>query len=275
VAEARDRFANEWLRARRRFDDAALSVRVVERLIQDLDSETRPIRVVDLGCGLGAGIDRVAGWVSGPIDAWLVDHDDALLAAIQAPRDGVRIHRVRADVLAIDRPVAPSDLVVAHALADLFPLDRLAASIAGMVVPRGFAHVALTYDGETRFTPSLGTIDEEMLAAFHAFMDVPRRSNPAHGGSTAGRRVGPALAEAGMSVVAEDESWWRVGPGETTQVDGSIVAARLIDYVADAALKIDVPGATAKEWRQRRRDQLERGLLGVEVRHRDVLAVKA
>src|SRR5204862_7207877 len=156
-------------------------------------------------------------------------------------------------------PDGAVDLVVGHALADLLPLDRLAARVAALLRPGGLAHLALTYDGLTAFTPRddvdlSGGIDPDaaVLAAFHAHMDRPRRAMPSYGGSTAGRRLAPALAEAGLEIVSDQPSVWVVraadGPSSRRLLD------RLLRFVTDAAFEVGgVPPGELAIWEQRRR----------------------
>jgi hypothetical protein len=298
-------FEAAWLAARSPFDDAALDHGAIARLVAwgaALPPGHAPV-VVDLGSGTGAALRRVARWLAPrQIVAYAVDQDAALLAeAASAIPSGA--HPIRSDVL---RPLSAAggpadgsaDLVVGYALADLLPLDRLADRVAALLRPGGLVHLALAYDGLTAFSHSApssagdraetrtdvpaGTaggmadaaLDAAMIAAFHRHMDRPTRETSTYGGSTAGRRLGPALAAAGLDILADAPSVWQVRASDGD--DARRVLARLIRYVADAARDLGDEGtvrvADIAQWERAQRAALAAGTLSVQVGHRDVLA---
>jgi SAM-dependent methyltransferase len=270
-------FAADWLAARAPYDEAALDQAAIAHLAAwgaALPPGYAPV-VVDLGSGTGAALRRVARWLAPrPLVGYAVDQDAVLLAhAAAAGPPGTRA--VRSDVL---RPLAAAggpadgsvDLVVGHALADLLPLDRLAERAAVLLRPDGLVHLALAYDGLTAFAPD-APLDAEMIVAFHRHMDRPAYELPTYGGSTAGRRLGPALAAAGLDILADAPSVWQVRAGDGPA--GRRVLAGLLRYVADAARNLgDVPAADIMRWEQAKRIALDGGTLSVRVGHRDVLA---
>ncbi|MFN8635060.1 MAG: hypothetical protein U0893_14485 [Chloroflexota bacterium] len=162
-----------------------------------------------------------------------------------------------------------------HALADLLPLDRLAARVAALLRPGGLAHLALTYDGLTVFDPPTDPdLDEKILKAFHREMDRPGRKVPHHGGSTAGRRLAPALASAGLEVVVDAPSVWDVrasdGDGGRELLLGLV---RFVNVPALAGRKRRIVGPSEWGlWRIARHLQIHAGTLTARVGHRDVLA---
>jgi SAM-dependent methyltransferase len=273
-------FEADWLAARAPYDEAALDRSAVDAISAwgaQLPADDGPV-VVDLGSGTGVAIERARRWLAPRrIVAYAVDQDADLLAQAQPADDGSRVVRVRGDLLApLDAHGGPPDgtvdLVVGHALADLVPLDRLAARVAALLRPGGLAHLALAYDGLTAFEPAAEPdLDAAIVDAFHRHMDRPARTIADYGGSTAGRRLGAALTAAGLDVLVDGRSRWHVraadGPG------GRRVLERLIRYVVEAAQEIGglAPGDLAR-WQAERMTALAHGTLAVKVGHRDVLA---
>ena len=274
------RFEAEWLAARGPYDEAALdpvAVELIRRWGAGLRRACSPV-VVDLGSGTGAALDRVGRWLA-PRDvvAYAVDRDPSLLFGAQA--DGRLRHPVPivGDLLdPLDARGGPPDgavdLVVAHALADLVPLDRLAARAAALARPGGLVHVALAYDGLTAFSPvPEPALEAAILAAFHRHMDRQAAHTPTYGGSTAGRRLGPALEAAGLEILVDAPSVWNVrasdGPG------ARMVLARLLRFMLEAVRDVgDVPSEDLQAWGMARQVALARRTLAVRVGHRDVLA---
>jgi hypothetical protein len=171
-------------------------------------------------------------------------------------------------------PDGTVDLVLGHAIADLLPLDRLARRVAALLHSGGLAHLALTYDGVTTFDPPFdGDVEARVLDAYHRRMDRAAESDPAYGGSTAGRRLAGALAGAGLEPLNDAPAIWTVSSGDGP--GGRAVLDRLIRYVADGAGDV----GTVQEddvacWQRSRSEALRRRELVARVTHRDVLARK-
>jgi SAM-dependent methyltransferase len=273
-------FEVDWLAARAPYDVAALDRSAVAALRDwgaRLPLDHVPV-VVDLGSGTGVALERACRWLAPrQVVAYAVDQDAGLLARLSSPAAGSQVTPIVGDLLApLDLHGGPPDgtidLVVSHAVADLLPLDRLAARVAALPRPGGLAHLALVYDGLTAFEPPAEPgLDALVLTAYHRHMDQHRKRTPQYGGSTAGRRLGPALAAAGLEVMVNGHSAWHVraadGPG------GRRVLDRLIRYVVEAADAIGglAPGDLAR-WKAERLTALANGTLSVRVGHRDVLA---
>jgi SAM-dependent methyltransferase len=312
MVQMRPAFEPAWLAARRPFDEAALDRGAVLTIRRWADGRhsADPVRVVDLGSGIGAGLQRALRWLGDRASlAFTVDSDRVLLAAAQAAwrddswtvhptdesrdqgcapytvfRNGQRtiITPLVADALApLDVAGGPSDasidLVLAHAFADLVPLDRLATRIHALLRPGGLAHLALTYDGETAFEPTDDArLEARVIAAYHRHMDRPRAEFECYGGSTAGRRLGSALEAAGLRIVRAAPSIWRVHAGRGDTAAAREVLARMIRFVADSVIDLDGSWATQiGRWESSRWKALGTGELSLRVRHVDVLATRA
>ncbi|MCC7369758.1 MAG: hypothetical protein IT306_15125 [Chloroflexi bacterium] len=314
-------FDPAWLSARRRYDEAALdaaAIRAIRDWAAALPEGYVPI-VVDLGSGTGAALRRARAWLAPrPLEAYAVDRDAALLALATPPGRGAepnaawsagqhkpasthlagqagqagqaghecRATRIVADLLQpLDSlggpPDGTADLVLGHALADLLPLDRLAARAAALARPGGLIHLALAYDGQTCFGPSLeaqrpglAEAEQRILNGFHQHMDRPRAAAPAYGGATSGRRLAPALRAAGLEIVREGASVWNVAAADGP--DARLVLDWLLRFVSDAARDLGrVDRATLDAWEACRRAMLADGTLTARVVHRDVLARRA
>jgi SAM-dependent methyltransferase len=279
------RFEVTWLAARGPYDEAALDPVAVEMIRAwgaGLEREYAPV-VVDLGSGTGAALGRANRWLAPrQTVAYAVDRDPSLLLrgpVDRAPSNG----RVRGAVPIVADLLEPLegrggppdgsvDLVVGHALADLVPLDQLAARAFALARPGGLVHIALAYDGLTAFAPIPDrALEDAVLAAFHGHMDRPAIDVPSYGGSTAGRRLAPALSAAGLEVLTDAPSTWRVCA--SAGGSGQRVLSRLVRYVVEAAREIGgVPAGDLAWWEEQRRRAIAAGTLTVRVGHRDVLA---
>ena len=191
----------------------------------------------------------------------------------------LRVTPLQVDLLA---PLAPLggpadgsvDLVLGHALADILPLDRLAARAAALVRPGGLVHFALTYDGETTFWPvDDPSLELRVLTAYHRAMDHHRQIIPGYGGSTAGRRLAPALHQAGLELLSAGPSYWDVQPDGPTPGDRAALLGGLLDFIVDGLRQHgEVDPIELTRWSTDRRARLACGELGLQVRHVDLLA---
>lgn len=287
-----ERFEAAWLAARGRYDDAALDKRAVATIQAwaAANPPAHPLTVVDLGSGTGAALQRATRWItSRPLAAYAVDLDADLLGQSSLTAQHVVGHQTNGTVepvtLIVGNLLAPLhlgggpadgtvDLVLGHAIADLLPLDRLAARVAALLRPGGIAHLALTYDGVTTFEPTDDpALGADVLAAYHHRMDRASVADPAYGGSTAGRRLAGAMRSAGLEILEDAPTVWDIAAGDGP--GGRAVIERLIRYVVDGAS--DVGGVSTERiecWRASRCNALDAGSLRVRVIHRDVLARK-
>ena len=273
-------FEAEWLAARGPYDEAALdpiAVGLIRRWSSRLRPECAPV-VVDLGSGTGAALERIKRWLA-PRDlvVYAVDRDPELLRHASTSDRCARVVTVVGDLLEPlegrgGPPDGTVDLVVGHALADLVPLKRLAARAMTLTRPGGLVHLALAYDGLTAFSPVLDpALEQTVLAAFHRHMDRPSTCTADYGGSRAGRRLAPTLSAAGLEILTDAPSTWRVcaNDGET----GRQVLARLVQFVAEAVREIGgVSYADLVCWEVHCKNAIAAGKLAVRVEHRDVLA---
>lgn len=273
-------FEARWLAARGPYDEAALdpvAIRAIRRWGAELRPACAPV-VVDLGSGTGAALGRVNRWLAPrQVRAYAVDRDPTLLSVAAARGLLGEAVPVVADLLEpLDGRGGPEDgtvdLVVGHALADLVPLDRLAARVRALTRPGGLVHLALAYDGLTEFSPTADLdLERAMLAAFHRHMDRPSIDASSYGGSTAGRRLAPALAAAGLEILIDAPSAWLVRADDG--LIGQRVLSRLIRFVVEAVAEVGiVPPDDLEGWARDRRSALADGTLSVRVEHRDVLA---
>ncbi len=307
----RDGFDPDWLAIREPFDDRALDRGAIGEIEAWLASRegAQPIRMVDLGCGTGAALRRASRWLRrGSIEAFSVDCDRRVLAhgprawageagADVRPLNGersnetigpyaVRLGGKRLLVTpllgdALD-PLAPIggpldgtiDLLLAHAVVDLLPLDRLAARVAALLKPDGLAHIALAYDGTTSFQP-IGdrALDARVMAAYHRHMDRHRATIPSYGGSRAGRRLAAELERAGLEVVRVARSVWTTGRRRAREPNGYALLDRMLGFVVGSVLELGQPPARdTRRWEASRRALLDTGQLRLRVGHVDTLA---
>lgn len=272
-------FDPAWLDLRESADHRARNKDVLDACAAHLATRD-PVRVVDLGCGLGSNLRALAPHLP-PRQSWrLADHDPVLLAAARerlirwadkiddSNGDAVRLGRgaltidvefVQIDLArSFDHVLRDADLVTAAALFDLVSPSWMQRFVAQVAQRRASFYTVLTYDGEETWSPP-DPRDADMLVAFHAHQARDKGFGPA-----AGPRATALLArlfeEQGYGL-ASGKSPWRL-----TQADRPLIAT-LADGVAGACAETGLvdPG-TIREWRAAR-EKAE-----VEIGHVDLFA---
>lgn len=264
-----------------------------------VDAEGDPVCVLEAGAGTCGLLRRLLAGGALPAGEWVaVDTDERVLSAgrdllerearaagygVDADDAAVLLgHLDRETTLRVRfetrdaRDVASEeafDGVVGRSFADLLaPEDVLA--LARTAAPDGWYHLPLTFDGETRFSPS-HPADGAVVDAFHGSMRNRGR---------AATRVAEASREAGTPPAVDARSDWVVRGRDGDDAVGT-VGDRDRGYPADEATFLRtvldtvvasvresgaVADATLSAWETERKRQLARGELGYVARNRDL-----
>lgn len=260
-----------YLRAKRVVDDRALDRRVLGRLRRELP--TGPLRVVEVGAGVGTGIVRLSDWgvLPAEVSYTAIDRRPENAAAARdhlvergfvdegsrLRRDGVVVSLVVGD--AFDALDGEYDLLVAQAFLDLVDLDRALPVLFDALSPGGLAYFPITFDGATIFEPS-HPLDERIIDEYHRDMDR-------EGSSETGRRLLSEVPDAGGEILAAGSSDWVVYPPYSP--DERVFLSHIFDTI-EGALAGEL-GEGFEEWMTTRRGQVERGELTYIAHQLDVL----
>ncbi|WP_418282915.1 methyltransferase domain-containing protein [Halorubrum sp. DTA98] len=294
--------AVEYLTAKRTVDDRALNRRVWDRFVAALDATARrtdrPLRIVEVGTGVGSMIARLADWetLSGTVSYRAVDVDETCIAAArdrlpewlaaagyetETTADGVIVatdatttarFEIVLEVADARSIVDEADAVIAAAFLDIVDPDRTLRAIRGMLREGGFLYAPCTFDGATHFSPAHPS-DDRIERLYHRHMDE-LRDRP--GSSRAAREVLERAPEHGYDVDAVGSGDWVVRPRDGTypHAEGRFldhlletIDGALADYPADV-----LDPAVRAAWIDARRDQRSRGELRLVSHHLDLLA---
>ena len=234
-----------YLAAKQGLDDRSLNRQVWDTLAQAVQdrADSAPLRVLEVGCGIGTMVERLLDWGLLTRAAYTgIDREAGLIraaaerlhgyaAARQAslieasggvmrfstPAQDVRITLEAADLFDfLDREPGKStwDLLVAHAFLDLIDLPTALPRLLSRLAPGGLFYFSLNFDGATIFEPPIDPdLDARIEALYHRTMDRRRCQGRPSGSSRTGRRLFRGLKEAGARVAAAGSSDWVVFPG--------------------------------------------------------------
>lgn len=268
-----------YLRAKVALDDQSLNGPVVAALRAAWPT-TRPVRVLEIGAGVGTMAARLVRWgvLTGDVEYTAVDSDAVNVAGLQALAGslpgGVRLNAVAADVY--DFAAADDgqyDVLIAHAVLDLLDLNRALPLLDARLVGGGLAWLTLNFDGVTAFAPAVDpALDAQIEALYHASMDA----RPTGGHSHTGRQVFDALRQVGWDVLAAGSSDWVVHPVAGGYPGDEAYFLRHILHFVETTLS-DHPAldrAAFGQWLAVRRAQIAAGELLYVAHQIDYLAHK-
>jgi len=222
--------------------------------------------VLDLGCGTGSNLRYLAHKIPGRQTWTLVDHDAALLARVEAPRDDVLVKPVQGDLAGVGlAEVGRTHLVTASALLDLVSESWLNAMVDACVSARCGALFSLTYDGTIEWAEG----DPLDATVRDAVNDHQRRDKGlgAALGPTAGRTAEEMFRRRGYCTWLSPSAW-RLGPKEV-----ALAQALVEGWATAAAEECPAQADDVTLWMERRRATVTRSDLDLLVGHQDLLAL--
>ena len=215
-----------YLAAKKSVDDRALNRHVWDTLWAELpaSSRQRPLNILEIGAGTGSMIQRI-------LDSHRLSN--ALYTAIDADPENIAVLEGQMQGWAEARPhfmvmaqavdlfdFLPTnqqryDLLIAHAVLDLLPLEETLPQLLALLEPDGLFYFTLNFDGLTLFQPPtpLGeAFDDAVERAYHATMDARQVNGRRSGDSRTGRHLLPLLRQCGAELTAVGSSDWVVTP---------------------------------------------------------------
>ncbi|MEZ4698684.1 MAG: hypothetical protein R2834_00015 [Rhodothermales bacterium] len=251
----------------------------------------RPVRVLELGAGVGGMLERILACCNMPLLHYEVvdlepSHGEALRAEVRAfaerggyrmeegeegfvlEKEGeqVRIRIVIADVFDYcDRHAGRRfDLVIGQAFLDLFDIDRLMPRLLALIEGGGGGYFPITFDGVSAWLPVLDeSLDDRIEALYHASIDARRARDEKSRRSRCGRHVAYWLARhPAVREMKAGGSDWVVGGSDAqglTRDERNFLQALLDGYENELRGHSALRGADFEGWLQSRRRTVEDG----------------
>lgn len=262
-----------YLAAKRTVDDRALN-RVVWQVFRTGLPAGQPLRVLEVGGGIGTMVERLAAWglTTVPVHYTLLDADPANIALarqrLAAPPPPFRVEGVVADMVAFAQQYpadAPRwDALIAHAVLDLVDLPRALPPLLGLLRPGGLFYFTLNFDGATIFAPTLDeAFEAHLMARYHHTMDTRRVNGQPAGSSRTGRQLLTLLPRLGAQILAAGASDWVVFPQNGAYPHDEAYFLHFIVATVHRALHADptIDARRLAAWAAQRHAQIEAGEL--------------
>lgn len=256
----------QYLKAKKTVDNQSFNRHVWDTLNHQLETKKSPLRVLEVGAGIGTMIARaierelfdsevfytavdiqhensveaprfLAAWA----DAQGIRTTNPTPSSIQLDNKKVIIHAEfhTADAFSfVANEVEPAsyDLLIAHAFIDLVHIPTALPILCSALTPGGLFYFPITFDGITAFEPTIDPeLDAHIERLYHDDMEKRRWQGQLTGGSRAGRRLLNYILNSPYKLVAAGASDWVVIPGPDGYCDNeSIFLHSIIDTVNTA-----------------------------------------
>lgn len=263
-----------YLAAKKSVDDRALNRLIWSRLAEELaaQKEKQPIpRVLEIGAGIGTMAERMAGW--GLLDRVRYTALDGEQENVDAARrrlsgwEGWELQVVQADVFEFSARVEEQgvyDLLVAHAVLDLFDIPRALPRLLRPLRPDGLCYFTINFDGVTTLEPLIDpALDAQIEALYHRSMDERITDGKPSGDSRSGRHLFHLLPAAGVEILAVGSSDWVVHSHKGHYPEDEAYFLHCILHFFESTLTghSELDRRAFAAWLAARRDQIARGEL--------------
>jgi SAM-dependent methyltransferase len=280
-----------YLAAKKTVDDRALNRQVLHVMGDSLQrlSNERPMKVLEIGAGIGTMIERMIEWdlISNveytAIDSELenIEHarqrllDWAALNNMQIVEKGYELKFSSKttdvivklldidlfDFLDLNQGQGKWDLLVAHAFLDLVDVPSTLPKIFNLVNNGGLFYFSINYDGLTVLQPDIDhEFDEVVLELYHRTMEQRMLHGHQFGDRHTGRHLFQNIQTCGGKIIASGSSDWIVYPGSSGYNHDEAYFLHFIIHTIYRALDnhAELDDHRFEDWIRLRHDQIDR-----------------
>lgn len=295
-----------YLRAKRSVEARALNREVWEQMALQISELDRPIRLLELGAGIGSMALRfLENGLLSQASYTLVEREPAYLQEAKktllagAKENGYQAEQETEDSLVLVNQRNKStfyfitsdaanflensateegwDLLIAHAFLDLFDLQSALPQFLGALRPEDYFYFPINYDGLTSFEPQFDPVLEtELLTLYHRSMDERLVDGLSSGDSQTGRHLFAALSAAGGLVLTAGSSDWLVFPRDAHYPEDEAYFLHHILHTIETELAghPELDAARLQEWVSTRHAQVENAELLFIAHNLDIFGQK-
>lgn len=294
-----------YLEAKKTVDARALNRQVWSEFIERLaESDSSPVRVLELGGGVGATVERIVEALEPrsveALDVTFVDIEPANVEAARAVLRAwaqergytvsgrqpqvwtggpveVSIQFVTADLfdVAAGHDGPPFDALVAQAVFDLLSIPDALRALDPLVGPGGLWYLPIHFDGVTAFEPPVDAdLDARVERLYHESMGGAPEPDPRRSGAHCGRRLLTHLRDADATLLEAGAADWVVFPRDGGYPGDEAYFLHHILHFIETELTghPELDPAAFEDWIATRRRQIEGGELVYIAHQLDVLA---
>ena len=280
-----------YLAAKKSVDDRALNRQVLHVMGDSLQrlSKERPLKVLEIGAGIGTMIERMIEWdLLNDVEYTAIDSEsENIESSRQRLLDWAALNRMQivekgyelqlssntADVLVklldidlfdfleLNQGHGTWDLLVAHAFLDLVDVPSTLPKIFNFTRNGGLFYFSINYDGLTVLQPDIDReFDELVLELYHRTMEHRMRDDHQYGDRHTGRHLLQNINAFGGQILASGSSDWVVYPGSSGYNHDEAYFLHFIIHTIYRALEnhAELDDQRFEDWIRFRHDQIDR-----------------
>lgn len=291
-----------YLKAKKTVDARALNRRVWGRFLDQLVTDsTAPLRILEVGGGIGATVERLVGALeSRSVDRLHYTFLDVNGENIGTAREELRTwargrgYDVTGENCQVWRGQAPEitiryvtgdlfeyassykgsvfNAVIAQAVFDLLNIEATQASLRPLLGNKGLWYLPIHFDGVTAFEPRRG-LDSQIERLYHASM-MEDSEGGRRDSSHCGRRLLRAFQQSDADLLEAGASDWVVHPrGEGYPAEEAYFLHHILHFIETELLgHPELDNTAFSQWIEERRRQVDSGALIYIAHQLDVLA---
>ena len=278
-----------YLAAKKSIDDRALNRFVWEQLVLTISTRTlhHPLRVLELGCGIGTMVERLLEWGLAEKITYLgIDTQAENLRVAEnrlrkwGQENGYQVGLNSGEItlekgkvtwqISFERVDATSfqgtqgsyDLLIANAFLDLIDVPNGLSNFERWLQPEGLFYFTINFDGETIFEPSSDVdYESKIIDLYHQSMNERLIDGRPSGDSCTGRHLFSHLQTAGAQILAAGASDWVVFPNnqEYPKDEAYFLHCILDFFESSLKSKSELRQEKLAAWLAERREQINRG----------------
>ena len=284
----------KYLAAKKSIDDRSLNHHVWSCMLDTVgrDFDTKTLRVLEIGCGIGTMVERfLQHWSSGGCEYIAIDIEPAFIEHAQkriqiwAAELGFEVenpsgnkfnlrsshdidHRVEfvvgdvRDIMLDPKSSVAYDLIICHAFLDLIDVDEVVPPLLALLHPGGYFYFTLVFDGVTEFLPAMEDVEDALiLDLYHRSMDERRVEGAPSGHSQTGRRLYGLLSKSETIFEAMGASDWVV-KAQRENSDENVFLHHILEMVFNELSDNPLIEPTVlQKWIHARQNQVDKGEL--------------
>ena len=253
----------KYLDSKRSVDDRALNKQVWNAMSEQIRNVKS---IIEIGGGSGTMYQRLldANLIKDQ-EYVLIDQVEELVNIANHSFRDYNFKAIQSDLFKfIDTNKQEFDLIIAHAVLDLFDLSVSLPTILSLLKPNGYFYFTLNFDGESIFEPILNEdLDYIILKAYHQSMDDRIINGKISGDSKSGRHLFKLLTANNAKPSAIGASDWVVFSQEKQYPHKEAFFLKFILETIFNELKNhpDIAVLDLKNWYEQRLQQVDDGSL--------------
>jgi SAM-dependent methyltransferase len=224
-----------YLEAKQSLDDRSLHPRVWGEFCRRVKVRGD---ILDIGCGLGATLDRLLTHMAPGSHFTGIDCDESVIDIAKDRHVDVLNASFRVaeltDFARSTRHQGSWPIITAHAFLDLVNLNQALDDLTALLTPDGLVYFSVNFDDLTVIEPLIDApMDQAVLSVYHRAMYAQEWGGNGGDGRT-GRRLIHALSARGFDLLDIGPSDWVIAPVKGKYRDGdAVVLEYLLDHIVE------------------------------------------